>query len=54
MPKQDKEGGIFTTFDTARFASSEQAGNPRFLYHYGDIICGLILTGSLLCDIMFL
>lgn len=56
MPKQDKEKAKmwdFAFLETARFARSEHAGNPRFLYHYGDIICGLILTGSLQCDIMF-
>lgn len=56
MPKQDKEKAKmwdFAFLEAVRFARSEQAGNPRFLYHYGDIICGLILTGSLLCGIMF-
>ena len=43
----------FVFLEAARFARSEKAGNPRFLYHYGDIICGLILTGSLQCDIIF-
>lgn len=37
MPKQVK--GIATTrqFRPARFAHSEQAGNPLFVYHYGDM-----------------
>lgn len=35
MPKQDKEKakmGDFVFLEVARFARSEQAGNPRFQY----------------------
>ena len=32
---------------------TKESGEPAFLYHYGDIIYDLILTGGLLCDIMF-
>lgn len=40
-------------FSIRSLSSLGTSGKPAILYHYSDIICGLILTGSLQCDIMF-